>query len=132
MTAYAPRISAVQLQSTDITDDTETAVGTINVGGASNVNNQLLVEGVMILEAGTDTTSMVISLYVGPFPGGTEVANQTLDWADQAGQVAGAPFALLVDLTDQQPPELYTLTVSFVGASASGGCNGGVVAATVF
>lgn len=132
MTAYAPRMSASPALAPDITNDTETVVAHVQVGGASNVNNQLLVHAMILLEAGTDTTGVNFKLYVGADASGTLVGEVDTGDTDSAGNTIAYGVDFLVDLEDQQPPEQYTLTATCVGASAAGGVGGGVISATVF
>lgn len=131
-TAWAPRITATKDVNGDITDDTETLVAT--VGGIISTQPQqtLWVHGSVTIDAGADTTGVVITAYLGPVASGLQVghANYTSDQLE--GNNNTCQIDGLLDLGDGVEGEVVNVTVTCTGASAEGGFGPGVIIAVVF
>lgn len=130
--AYAPRIAGVAIGSVDVTNDTETLIGTVTVLSTTDVTERLTVHVGVGAIGGTDTTDVDVKIYLGPFALGNLIGQANYSGAQYEGANNWVSADALNDLGPGVQAEQIDVTITFTGASAAGGTSGGVLLATIF
>lgn len=131
-TAYAPRITATDIPSSTIPDDAEAEVATIGGISSTNVQTQALVEGLLQLGVGPDTSALTLKVYVGDLAGGDVRGNLSYNPVTPADAINSFPFTFLIDLGPDEQGAEFTVTATCTDASDASSVAGGVLKSTVF